>query len=199
MYLFYEIKHSTTNLHTNLHSISESFDVLANEAKTETRKQNNELLNLLETEMKTNTEKYRTHRVEDDEEYIEYGYRHFRYQRPDYEIGVLNLPKPIKNGYLYYDVENGMMYIKDVAEQFEDLFEGAKADTFEDVEHFHEDFYEEFEEMFQTEANEYEYESWDMGLYANKETKTYTYWSHYDTPYEIVIEPLPKLFKKILL
>ena len=42
MYLFYEIKHSTTNLH----SISESFDVLANEAKTETRKQNNELLNL---------------------------------------------------------------------------------------------------------------------------------------------------------
>ena len=43
MYLFYEIKHSTTNLH----SISESFDVLANEAKTETRKQNNELLNLL--------------------------------------------------------------------------------------------------------------------------------------------------------
>lgn len=195
MYLFYEIKHSTTNLH----SISESFDVLANEAKTETRKQNNELLNSLETEVKTNTEKYRTHRVEDDEEYIEYGYRHFRYQRPDYEIGVLNLPKPIKNGYLYYVVENGMMYIKDVAEQFEDLFEGAKADTVEDVEQFHEDFYEEFEEMFQTEANEYENESWDMGLYANKETKTYTYWSHYDTPYEIVIEPLPKLFKKILL
>ena len=64
MYLFYEIKHSTTNLHTNLHSISESFDVLANEAKTETRKQNNELLNLLETEVKTNTEKYRTHRVD---------------------------------------------------------------------------------------------------------------------------------------
>ena len=195
MYLFYEIKHSTTNLH----SISESFDVLANEAKMETAKQNAALLNLLETEAKTNTEKYRTHRVEDDEEYIEYGYRHFRYQRPDYEIGVLNLPKPIKNGYLYYEVENGMMYIKDVAEQFEDLFEGAKADTFEDLEHFHEDFYEEFEEMFQTEANEYENESWDMGLYANKETKTYTYWSHYDTPYEIVIEPLPKLFKKILL
>ncbi len=192
MYLFYEIKHSTTNLH----SISESFDVLANEAKTETRKQNNELLNLFETEVKTNTEKYRTYRVEDDEEYIEYGYRHFRYQRPDYELGVLNLPKPIKNGYLYYDVENGMMYIKDVAEQFEDLFEGAKADTVEDVEQFHEDFYEEFEEMFQTEANEYENESWNMGLYANKETKTYTYWSHY---YEIVIEPLPKLFKKILL
>ena len=195
MYLFYEIKHSTTNLH----SISESFDILVNEAKMETAKQNAALLNLLETEAKTNTEKYRTHRVEDDEEYIEYGYRHFRYQRPDYEIGVLNLPKPIKNGYLYYEVENGMMYIKDVAEQFEDLFEGAKADTFEDLEHFHEDFYEEFEEMFQTEANEYENESWDMGLYANKETKTYTYWSHYDTPYEIVIEPLPKLFKKILL
>lgn len=155
MYLFYEIKHSTTNLH----SISESFDVLANEAKTETRKQNNELLNLLETEVKTNTEKYRTHRVEDDEESIEYGYRTFRYQRPDYEIGVLNLPKPIKNGYLHYHVENGMMHIKDVAEQFEDLFEGAKADTVEDVEQFHEDFYEEFEEMFQTEANEYEYES----------------------------------------
>ena len=195
MYLFYEIKHSTTNLH----SISESFDVLANEAKTETRKQNTELLNLLETEVKTNTEKYRTHRVEDDEESIEYGYRTFRYQRPDYEIGVLNLPKPIKNGYLYYHVENGIMYIKDVAEQFEDLFEGAKADTVEDVEQFHEDFYEEFEEMFQTEANEYECETWDMGLYANKETKTYTYWSHYDTPYEIVIEPLPKMFKKILL
>ena len=195
MYLFYEIKHSTTNLH----SISESFDILVNEAKMETAKQNAALLNLLETEAKTNTEKYRTHRVEDDEEYIEYGYRHFRYQRPDYEIGVLNLPKPIKNGYLYYEVENGMMYIKDVAEQFEDLFEGAKADTFEDLEHFHEDFYEEFEEMFQTEANEYENESWDMGLYANKETKTYTYWSHYDTPYEIAIEPLPKLFKKILL
>ena len=195
MYLFYEIKHSTTNLH----SISESFDVLANEAKTETRKQNNELLNLLETEVKTNTEKYRTHRVEDDEESIEYGYRTFRYQRPDYEIGVLNLPKPIKNGYLYYHAENGMMYIKDVAEQFEDLFEGAKADTVEDVEQFHEDFYEEFEEMFQTEANEYEYESWGMGLYANKETKTYTYWSYYETPYDIVIEPLPKMFKKILL
>ena len=48
MYLFYEIKHSTTNLH----SISESFDVLANEAKTETVTQNNELLNLLETEIK---------------------------------------------------------------------------------------------------------------------------------------------------
>ena len=156
MYLFYEIKHSTTNLH----SISESFDVLANEAKTETRKQNNELLNSLETEVKTNTEKYRTHRVEDDEESIEYGYRTFRYQRPDYEIGVLNLPKPIKNGYLYYHVENGIMYIKDVAEQFEDLFEGAKADTVEDVEQFHEDFYEEFEEMFQTEANEYECETW---------------------------------------
>ena len=195
MYLFYEIKHSTTNLH----SISESFDILVNEAKMETAKQNAALLNLLETEAKTNTEKYRTNRVEDDEESIECGYRHFRYQRPYYEIGVLSLPKPIKNGFVYYQVENGMMYIKDVAEQFEDLFESAKTDTVEDIEQFHEYFYEEFEEMFQTEANEYENESWDMGLYANKETKTYTYWSHYDTPYEIVIEPLPKLFKKILL
>ena len=182
MYLFYEIKHSTTNLH----SISESFDILVNEAKMEA---------------KTNTEKYRTNRVEDDEESIECGYRHFRYQRPYYEIGVLSLPKPIKNGFVYYQVENGMMYIKDVAEQFEDLFESAKTDTVEDIEQFdaHEYYYEKFEEMFQTEANKYEYESWDMGLYANKETKTYTYWSHYDTPYEIVIEPLPKLFKKILL
>jgi hypothetical protein len=153
----------------------------------------------LETEVKTNTEKYRTHRVEDDEESIEYGYRHFRYQRPDYEIGVLNLPKPIKNGYLYYHVENGMMYIKDVAEQFEDLFESANTDTIEDIEQVHEYFYEEFVEMFQTEANEYSNETWDMGVYANKETKIYTYWSHYDTPYEIVIEPLPKLYKKILL
>ena len=63
MYLFYEIKHSTTNLH----SISESFDILVNEAKMETAKQNAALLNLLETEAKTNTEKYRTNRVEDDE------------------------------------------------------------------------------------------------------------------------------------
>ncbi len=127
-----------------------------------------------------------------------------------HEIGVLSLPKPIKNGFVYYQVEDGMMYIKDVAEQFEDLFESAKTDTIEDIEQVHEYFYkdieqvheyfyEEFVEMFQTEANEYENESWDLGLYANKETKTYTYWSHYDTPYEIVIEPLPKLFKKILL
>jgi hypothetical protein len=43
MYLFYEIKHSTTNLH----SISESFDILVNEAKMETAKQNAALLNLL--------------------------------------------------------------------------------------------------------------------------------------------------------
>ena len=195
MYSYYEIKNSTTNLY----SISESFDVLANEAKAETRKQNNELLNLLELEAKANTEKYRTTRVEDNEESIEYGYRHFRYQRPDYEIGVLPLQKPITKGFLYYHVENGMMYVKDVAEQFEDLFESAKNDTIEDIEQFHEDFYEEFEEMFQTEANEYSNETWDMGVYANKETKIYTYWSYYDTPYEIVIEPLPKLFKKILL
>ena len=46
MYLFYEIKHSTTNLH----SISESFNILVNEAKMETAKQNAALLNLLETE-----------------------------------------------------------------------------------------------------------------------------------------------------
>lgn len=195
MYIFYEVKDGTTYLH----SISESFDMLVNEAKKETVKENNEIIKSLEKKLETTAKDGEPTIVNVDEDSIWYMFGYYRYQRPDHTIGVLELPKPVKNGFLYYHVENGMMHVKDVAEQFEDLFDGAKFDTLEDIGEFHDDWYSTCEEIFSENTNKYEYESWDMGLHANKETKIYTYWSHYDSAYEIAIDPLPKMFKKILL
>lgn len=203
MFLFYKI----SGLKVNLINTCDTFEPLYNVARQR-------VMDVLDPESKKEyTERFRT--IGEKSTKIDYG-RHsmlinieakeFKYETKGYCLHVKQLPSRLKDEELIlFDVINELK-VHDFSNDFNKLYEEAVNMTLKDLEEFSdEENHKDYEQFFLDSRGKEVFEevldkdSYDDGVYVNFKKKYFEYWSSESEAYTIIINKLPKRYRRVIL
>lgn len=199
MFLYYEVR----GMNVTLINTCATFDHLYKVAREKA-------ISLLEPDSRKEFEE-RLQNIDKEYHRIEYG-RHtmsihlegneFRYDTNNYYLHVKELPSRLKDEeYFLFNVTTQLM-VPAISNDFIKLYEKAVDMTLEDLSEYsseanHNDYKQFFDENKGKEV--FEHDSYNDGVYVNIKHKYYRYWTRETEDYLIIVDKLPKAYKRVVL
>lgn len=204
MFLYYEVR----GMNVTLINTCATFDHLYKVAREKA-------ISLLEPDSRKEFEE-RLQNIDKEYHRIEYG-RHtmsihlevneFKYDTNNYYLHVKELPSRLKDEeYFLFHVStqfvSTQLMVTAVSNDFIKLYEKAVDMTLEDLSEYsseanHNDYKQFFDENKGKEV--FEHDSYNEGVYVNIKHKYYQYWTRETEDYLVIVDKLPKAYKRVVL